>query len=380
MLKIDLITRDYNGEINGLSRYDRALYEGLSVRNDLQIAIRPVQAPRSRILDGVRRATGLDLATFLSVYPAMLPDCHGTLRHITTNSHTTALLCAASRPTIVTVHDIIHYTHRYDQRLSTYQHSVQQLADTLSLYNLRYATMVIASSNDTKQQLVSQLNLPANQIIVIPLGVDTNRFFPQVVPASFYERYRLDTSTPYVLHISSEEPRKNIETLLRAWVLVQREYPNAMLLKVGRCLYPTERVRLLALISELGISASVRFIDAVPDEDLPLFYNAARVFAFPSLAEGFGFPVLEALACCTAVVCSDAPALTEIVEGVALQHTAADDQALASAIKTLLGNISFCDRMSQAGLHRAADFSWSRTMDRTYDLYIETILGSRTVL
>jgi glycosyltransferase involved in cell wall biosynthesis len=369
MLKIDLITRAYEGEINGLSRYDRALYDGLNARCDIDVTVRPIKPAGNRMFDQIKNISGMDIAAFLGVYPLRLPRIQGDLGHLTTSSHATALLWKQRIPVVVTVHDIIHFTYRHDRRLSTYRHIVQRLADTLALRNLRYADAIIASSAFTKQQLIHYAGLEPEQISVVPLGIDCNRFRPCEVPPAFYEKYGLNSRTPYVLHISSEEPRKNIETLLRAWVHVQKQQPDAILLKVGRCLYPAERIRLLKLIADLGIGETVRFIDLVPDQDLPLFYNAASVFVFPSLAEGFGFPVLEAMACGLPVVCSTAPALTELVADVALQHEATDVAALASHICLMLCNPDRCQKASTRGLERAIQFSWKRTVDQTCCVY-----------
>src|SRR5512145_1228707 len=109
MLRINLITRAYNGEINGLSRYDQALYEGLRSRGDTEISICPVKQPRGRIFDRIQRLTGMDLSAFLDVYPLQLPSIDGDLGHITTTAHASALRRAPLRPLVITVHDIIHH-------------------------------------------------------------------------------------------------------------------------------------------------------------------------------------------------------------------------------------------------------------------------------
>ena len=152
MLKVDLVTRAYEGEINGLSRYDHALYDGLSARSDVDVSLRPLRSTRNRIFNWSQSISGLDIAAFLGVYPLRLPRLEGDLGHLTTSSHATALLWKQRIPVVVTVHDIIHFTHRNDRRLSTYRHIVQRLADTLALRNLRHADAILASSAFTKQQ------------------------------------------------------------------------------------------------------------------------------------------------------------------------------------------------------------------------------------
>src|SRR5262249_37294389 len=105
------------------------------------------------------------------------------------------------------------------------------------------------------------------------------------------------------------------------------------------------------------------------DQDLPYFYNLAQTFAFPSLAEGFGFPVLEALACGTPVICSDAPALKELVGEAALQHPAKDANLLAAHLLNLLGSAPERARLREAGLTRAARFNWFQTVQQTVEVY-----------
>lgn len=373
MLRVDLLTRNYGNETNGLSRYDRALFEGLRIKGNIDIRLRGLLPVRNILFDQVRRFNGRDITTFLGSHPLRLPPIDGDLRHITTSAHTTGLMRKTHKPTIVTVHDIIHYVYRRDMRMSTYQHIIQRIADNVAVRNLRNAHAIIASSQFTRQQLIDHAGLKPEQIHVVPLGVDTDTFRPCKVPASFYERYGLSQKAVYVLHVSSEEPRKNIETLLKAWRLVRQSHSDAVLLKVGRCLHPSERPRLLELIAKFGINDSVRFIEAVPEEDLPLFYNAARVFAFPSLAEGFGFPILEAMACGTPVVCSDAPAINELAAGIAQQHPATDASALADQLVGILNKPDERAAHSGYGTERAAQFSWSRTAEQTYSIYEQVL-------
>jgi len=369
MLKIDLIMRTYGNSVNGLSRYDRNLFEGLSKREDVRVEVRLVQGPTNSISNRLRGVRGLDVATFLEVYPLKLPCIEGDLGHITTNSQALALIRKPQVPIVITVHDIIHYTYRHDRHLSNYSHILQRFASTLATHNLRHASHLIAVSAFTKQELICHLGIPSECISIIRSGVDGSRFRPEPIPPTFYDKYGLNSRTPYVLHVSSEEPRKNIDTLLHAWVQVQKQHPEATLLKVGRCLHPGERVRLLKIIADLNIGGTVRFIDEVPDQDLPLFYNAASAFAFPSVSEGFGFPVLEAMACGTPVVCSDVPALTELVEGVGLQHSPKDTATLSSHLCALLEGCHPRREASAPGLERAAQYSWERTVDQTYRVY-----------
>jgi glycosyltransferase involved in cell wall biosynthesis len=149
-----------------------------------------------------------------------------------------------------------------------------------------------------------------------------------------------------------------------------------VLLKVGRPTYPSERLRLLQMVTDMGLHQSVRFIDEVSNADLVSFYNVASVFAFPSISEGFGFPVLEALACGTPVVCSDTPALRELTADAALHAPATSSELLAAQLLRVLLEQDLRLRLRAAGQARAALYTWDRTADATYQIYVNVLGGS----
>src|SRR5262249_569343 len=134
-------------------------------------------------------------------------------------------------------------------------------------------------------------------------------------------------------------------------------------------LYPSERANMLSEIHEHGLGSHIRVIDRVSEADLVQFYNIATAFAFPSLAEGFGFPVLEAMASGTPVVCSDIAALHEVVGDAAIRVRAMDEDALAEALLGLLADDTHRASLRQAGLARAALFTWECTAEATHQVY-----------
>ncbi len=370
-LRVELLTRGYGGEVTGLSRYDQALIGRLRAAPDVELS---VGAPRPLPLPGsgfVKRCVGLDAATFFEVYPVRPLRGRADLLHLTHLSHASALWWPPARPVVVTVHDIIHYVHRRDARLSTYAHPVQRWFDERATRQLRRATLLLASSAATRDDLVRELGIPAERIQVVPLGVDQNVFRSRAVSDEFRARHGLAADRPYVLHVSTEEPRKNLPTLLRAWRDVVARCPEAVLVKVGAPRYPRERSRMLEQIAALGLGSSVRIVDAVSNDDLVSFYNTATCFAFPSLAEGFGFPVLEAMACGTPVVCSDIPPLAELGGPAALRVPPSDAGALAAALLRILERTGERARLTCAGHAQARCFTWERTAERTREAYRE---------
>jgi glycosyltransferase involved in cell wall biosynthesis len=134
---------------------------------------------------------------------------------------------------------------------------------------------------------------------------------------------------------------------------------------------PWRYERLLRLVDKLGLTDQVRFLDYVPAEDLVALYNMADLFVFPSLYEGFGLPPLEAMACGLPVVASTAPALREVLDGAALLVHPLDVTALAEAMAAALGDEPLRSHLREAGLQRAALFSWERTARETAAVYRE---------
>jgi glycosyltransferase involved in cell wall biosynthesis len=182
-----------------------------------------------------------------------------------------------------------------------------------------------------------------------------------------------------VLFVGSEHPRKNLAGLLRAFALLKRGggNPGLRLVKVGEPGSAEARYRraTAALVGELGLGADVVFTGWVPDEDLRALYSGAVCTVLPSLAEGFGLPPLEAMACGCPVVVSNAGALPEIAGGAAVVVDPGDVEELARALHALAGDAAARAELSALGLARAARFSWGRTAAETAHAY-DTLLRS----
>jgi glycosyltransferase involved in cell wall biosynthesis len=175
----------------------------------------------------------------------------------------------------------------------------------------------------------------------------------------------------YVLFVGSESPRKNLGNLFRAFALVRSRLPGVQLLKVGAAHFAHERHRLLALIEQLDLSDCVCFLDHVPEEELPLFYNAAHLVVMPSLYEGFGLPALEAMSCGTPVVASNRASLPEVVGGAGPLIDPESPEEMALVMADLLADEDRRTEASQAGLMQAAKFSSERQARQTLAIYEE---------
>lgn len=366
-LRVQMIARPGRGH-TGTSRYADDLYRAVRAAGTDVVLTRVPAAPALLGLTRVLKREGVDLDAFFDSYPLGVGVEQAEVYHLASQTLATLLLFQRfPGPTVVSVLDVIPWLTRRDPALNTLRHPMDVLFYRLALVGLRRAQALIAISEHTRRTLVQTLRLPQERIRVIHPSVDLNRFRPTAVPQEFRLRYGLGEDVQYVLFVGSDDPRKDLPMLLRAFSDVRKRMPRARLLKVGAAQDAGQRTKHLALVSELGLQDTVRFFDGVPDEDLPLFYNAADLVAMPSRWEGFGLPVLEAMACGRPVLVSNAEALQEIVGG-AWSPVPSDAHAWAEAICLQLQQGSSPERCQDLR-NRASEFSWSRAAERIVPLY-----------
>ncbi|GAB4424514.1 MAG: glycosyltransferase family 1 protein [Chloroflexi bacterium OHK40] len=265
-------------------------------------------------------------------------------------------------PYVVTIHDMT-------LSLMPRHHPLrkQLLVRPLVPLVARRAARVITVSNAARNDLVRLLRVPAERVVVIPEAAA-----PIFRPTSAEERRRVRAAhglpERYVLFVGTLEPRKNLVRLIRAWgALRARGLVAQQLVLVGA---PGWQYRAIyAEASQLGCAEDVIFTGYVPRADLPGIFGAADVFAFPSLAEGFGLPVIEALACGTPTLISATAALTEVAGDAALTVDPRDIASIRDGLERLLTDEGLRRRLRAAGLARARDFSWQRTARETLAVY-----------
>ncbi len=271
------------------------------------------------------------------------------------------LLPNVAAPTVLTIHDLIF--RRYPQHHTLTNRAFLNVAVPLFA---RRADAIIAVSRHTKRDLVEQYRVPDEKVHVIYEGIDES-FKP--APQSEQHRVRMQYSpdAPYLLMVGTLEPRKNHAAAFRALAaLRQSGYPHRLLI-VGGDGWLFSPVRQLP--ATLGLDNQVSFLGYVSHADLLALYSAADCFLAPSLYEGFGFPVLEAMACGAPVVCSDASSLPEIAGNAALIVSPHDDAGLANAIRLVLDQPQFAARLRDLGRQRSAMFRWDACAAETVAVY-----------
>jgi glycosyltransferase involved in cell wall biosynthesis len=231
----------------------------------------------------------------------------------------------------------------------------------------RRVARVVCTTEAMKADVVRLRAVPPERVSVVPNGVG-DQFRP--LGAAVRERVRaaLGISGPVILHVCSGQPYKNVSATLRVLAAVRSAEIDARLVRVGAPLTRAER----ALCSELRVDRAVLELGVVPEARLVEIYNAADVLIFPSFAEGFGWPPLEAMACGTPVVTSEDPAIVEVVGDAGLHADARDVTGLAGAIRSLLSDPELARRMRALGRDRAAGFSWAATA-KGYGAVYETL-------
>ena len=255
---------------------------------------------------------------------------------------------------VVTVHDL-GYLH-YPEAHTSFQNHYLRWS---TRYNARSAVRVLADSQATRQDLIQHYQIPQERIHVVYPGRD-EALGPVVDPTSLTRiraRYRLQR--PYYLYLGTLHPRKNLVRLVQAFAqLVRTSTGDELLVLAGKKGWQYDEIE--AQVRALGLQDRVVLTGYVADSDLAGLLSGALAFVFPSLHEGFGFPVLEAMACGTAVVCSNTSSLPEVAGDAALLVDPLDTDAIAAAIHQVTHNPGLRQHLVERGFQQISQFSWER--------------------
>ncbi len=288
-------------------------------------------------------------------FDRLLPE--GTLLHATEH----LLLPLRAIPTVLTVHDLI-FAHlpEHHKPLNRWYLNL-----ALPLY-CRRASHVIAVSEFTRQDLIASYGLSADKVTVVYEAADP-QFVPQPTPRVERARARYGLPPRYLLAVGTLEPRKNLARLLTAFEALHAEGLTDALVLVGRRGWLLDDFD--TRLAQSPARPAVLFPGYIPDDDLPALYAGAQALAFPSLYEGFGLPVLEAMACGTPVAASQASSIPEIGGDAALYFDPRDVDALTATLRRLLREADLCADLRARGLAQATRFSWARAARETERVY-----------
>lgn len=268
---------------------------------------------------------------------------------------------------VLTVHDLsfMRYPECFSTALLTY------LTEAVPR-SVRRAEFILADSESTRRDLLELLRVPGERLRVIYPGVEA-RFTAEVGEERIIATLRrYGVRRPYILALGTLQPRKNFVRLIRAFDLLRRRHrvPHVLVIGGGKgWLYEP----IYETIEELTLHEAVLLPGFVADDDLPALYRAADLFVFPSLYEGFGLPVLEAMGCGTPVVASNASSLPEVAGDAALLVPPEDVEALAEAMWRLLSDDALRNELRNRGFKQVSRFTWERAAENLLAIYAQIV-------
>ncbi|MBN1876173.1 MAG: glycosyltransferase family 4 protein [Anaerolineae bacterium] len=290
-------------------------------------------------------------------------------------------------PTVLTLYDVtpIQFPEHSTRRARWFFRCVTLLA-------LRAAYHSLVISKATQQDFAAYFHVPAERLTAIPLAADPV-FHLQSPEMTTKVRAKYNLPEHFILYLGSNKPHKNlvrlVEAMAKVWengerrewrsgekasaervnpeLRIQNLKSDIPLVIAGAWYEAFPEARLRADVLEIG--KRVRWLGPVPGADLPALYAAASLFVFPSLYEGFGLPVIEAMACGTPVACAETSSLPEVAGDAALLFDPTDVDAIAAALHVIITDVSLRADLRARGLQQAAQFSWERTARETLDVY-----------
>jgi glycosyltransferase involved in cell wall biosynthesis len=277
------------------------------------------------------------------------------------------LLAGAAR--VTTIHDAIPYIYpRTSSRLDWLIYRVWLPRAG------RAVAAVVTVSWQSREDILTHLSVPPERVAVVPLA--PGRQFRPLSAAEVAPALRqCGIERPYILYVGALEPRKNLPRLLAAYAQLRRWSDRWRLVIVGARKWVSSPI--FDAVRQLGLEPHVTFTGYVADEHLPALYAGADLFTFPSLYEGFGLPVLEAMACGAPVVTSHTSSLPEVAGDAAILIDPTDVAQIAAAMWLVLSQPALADALRERGLARAAQFSWERTARETVAVYETAIERSK---
>jgi glycosyltransferase involved in cell wall biosynthesis len=348
--------------VGGIGTYTRNLLQGLhDCANGLQIHAIVRSFDSARVQECCARMTVLDVPIYTVREQVLIPRAAGAcdLLHI---PHYNAPLLHRG-PLVVSIMDVIHLSSPYRWNLGSYIYAKPMLNMVA-----RKADHIITVSEYSKTQIMDVLGIPESKITVIRCGVESE-FKPNGNTRECSEALKvLGIHGPFLLYVGNLKPHKNVSTLLRAFgqLCSQKNWQHSLLI-VGddrRWRHSVEEE-----CRQLGIRQKTVLVPYVSQSLLPKIYSTAAIVVMPSIVEGFGLPVVEAMACGTPVIASRAASLPEVGGDAVLYFDPANAEELAAQIARVLDSSELRALMRQKGIERAKQFTWQEAARRHIDVY-----------
>lgn len=268
---------------------------------------------------------------------------------------------------ITTIHDMTYelYPETMDKRnLKRIKNDIQ--------YSVDRSDKIITVSESSKNDIIKFLNVDESKIEIVYNGVDYekfNKYYTEDIKLIVRNKYNLPQN--YILYMGTLEPRKNIDSIIEAFALIkkQKDFDNIKLVIAGKKGWLFEDI--FNLVDKLNLKDHVIFTDYVDETDKPIIYNMAKLFVFPSLYEGFGIPVLEAMASSVPVIASNVSSLPEVAGNAAILVNPKDIEGIAKNIIKILSDDDLKNELVRKGHIQAQKFTWEASAEKLYNIYKE---------
>lgn len=362
--------------LTGIARYLRNLYKALSSDMALNISYfdgrrvtdqMPLIADSARWQAAIRSAGRLPDAAIFGLRTGRFLKYEYHLNQVCKKKtpglsvyHETAFTPSKMKdvPTVFSVYDLslrrFRHTHPRD-RVWLFEHFIKT--------RLRYARHVLTISEFVRQEIMEEFHLSPSMVSAVPLAPDPV-FFPAGPDDVKTVRIKYGLPETYLLFVGSLEPRKNIDRLIDALMMADTDIPLVLSGWHGWGEKPWVKK-----IREGGLKNRIHLTGHIPDHDLRAIYTGAHAFVFPSLYEGFGLPILEAMSCRCPVICSNTASMPEVAGNAAILIDPESSDELASAIETLVYDTGIRTGLIEKGVRHAAGFHWGRTAESTLKIF-----------
>jgi len=365
-MKIAIDGRILTRNVTGTERYISSLAEALySMKNkdyDLSLLTKPGYENAQSLLKSV--------PTYVLLENMGIDLFHRTYQ---IGSYYELLELLITPRSVITVHDLIACTYpEYFHNRDVYD----RYMDLMEL-SLHYVDRVIAISNHNRRDIVDRFGLPENKIDVVYHGIDAKRFHKiSRVDKKDKLKSKLNLPDKFILYLGTDYPHKNIDNLLKAFkeLLAHSKTKDYYLVIGGTSYYCRGSDYFKDSLS--AVKDRVKFIGYLEDEDIPTLYSLADLFVYPSLYEGFGFPVLESFACETPLICSNATSLPEVAGDAAYLVDAKNYHNIAKAVVDVVSNPILRNSLVDKGKKRVTQFTWDKCAQSTYNVYEKALSDS----